>query len=306
MVKKLAMIFLLALSVPAWASPLTIVVGFTPGSQSDTIARAIQKNLQDNYNIASTVEYKTGAGGDIAVAYVAGKKDPGTYIVLTGNNLAYHNIKPNPNYDLTNDLVPVAYLGHSPMLLVANAGLGIKNISDLKSLTDVRYGSSGIGSTSHIQGALLSRALKKSMTHVPYRGASAIIPDVISGRIEITYNFAATVGPHVQSGNLVALAVTNERRLDDMPNVPTLNELGLKDYWIKNWYVLMANPGADRNLLAKVQQSIQELANDPVRNKAFAKTVNVYLEAGTVGSAKQHLDREIKRYRVLDRELQLQ
>lgn len=306
MIKQLLLLAVLLTSLSVNASqPVTLVVGYTPGSITDRLARTVQKNLVED-GIPVTIEYKTGAGGDLAVRHVATSKGKETVLALTSTNLVVYNIIPNANYNVDTDLVPLVYLGQIPMVLVASPKSELKSINDIKKLPDsanLRYGSAGIGSTSHVLGQMMSKGLNKPMTHVPYRGGSQVLPDLLSGEIELTYSFVSVIKPQIDAGKLIPLAITGHARNSEVPNVPTFNELGLDRAWVNNWYAIIANTTADKEILVKIQTSLQRLATDTVRSKEFTKDTSLVLEPKELLQARRMIDNEMQQYRRLSKDI---
>lgn len=260
-------------SVVAYAiQPITIVVPYAAGGGSDVVARALQKILITDYKIETTIEYKTGAGGEIGHAYVANHKQPNTVIILANNALAIKNAVPNNNYSIKEDLVPVAYLGEIEQLLVVGAHLNVNSLLQLQKLPQtISYASAGIGSAAHFKTAMLAQTFKQPAIHIPYKGTSSHLPDMIAGRVDLTYSFGPVIKNAVDNGQLVPLAISSDERSPEYPNIPTLSELGLKNYDIPLWMMLFANTTADKETIKTLQSALKDIANDPKKRSELKK-----------------------------------
>lgn len=264
--------------------PITIYIGYVAGSNSDKIVRTLQQELQKEIPNPIRVDYKPGAGGDIAVGFVANNNKKETTMLVTNLNLAWWNITKNSNYDYRK-LVPVAYLGTTPQIFVSTPSLGLRTKDDwdkLDSINPITFGSSGFGSSTHLDGEVLFYKSNKHMLHIPYKGSTELLPDLLAGRIKTAYHFRLSVQDFIKEGKLIPFAVASHQRLKSLPNIPTLNEIGLKDSWIPVWQILVANPGADRNLVKQVQNALIKIYNNPVRYDKFSEMSDLQLDPKTV------------------------
>lgn len=299
---------LLAVTLSAQATeplPVRLVIGYVAGSNSDKIARVLQRELTTRLNRTVTIDYRPGAGGDVAVAHVANNTQAETVLLLTNINVPWWNITKNPNYNWQN-LVPVAYLGYTPMVLVCNPSFPYRDFSDWKSIAKDRaiiFGSSGIGAGTHLGGEVLMYTTGKTMLHVPYKGSGQMMPDLLAGRVETAYSFPQETQELVKKGQLIPLVVAADRRVPAFPNIPTLNELGLKDSWLKVWQILVANPGSDPEVIKQIQQALQKLYLNSEQRMAFAQSTDLELDPNHVVLRQNFLAEQIQSYQILSKKI---
>jgi tripartite-type tricarboxylate transporter receptor subunit TctC len=285
--------------------PIKLMIGYVAGSNSDKIARVLQRELTTRLNRTVVVEYRPGAGGDVAVGSVANNTQAETVLLLTNINVPWWNINRNPNYNYQ-DLVPVAYLGYSPMVLVCHPSFPYRSFSDWKSIPrdrPISFGSSGIGAGTHLGGEVLMHTTNKTMLHVPYKGSGQMMPDLLAGRVETAYSFVLETQELVRKGQLIPLVVAADHRVSAYPDVPTLNELGLRDSWLKVWQILVANPGADPEVIRQVQQVLQKLYQDPEQRTAFSQATDLQLDPDRVILTKSFLTEQVKLYQNLSKKI---
>lgn len=308
MFKKFFLMLLLTATVSVQAvelPPVKLLIGYVAGSNSDKIARVLQRELTARLNRNVVVEYRPGAGGDVAVGYVANNTQAETTLLITNINVPWWNINKNPNYNYK-DLVPVAYLGYSPMVLVCHPSFPYRSFSDWKSIPEDRaitFGSSGIGAGTHLGGEVLMYTTRKTMLHVPYKGSGQMMPDLLAGRVETAYSFVLETQELIKKGQLIPLVVAADRRVSAFPDVPTLNEIGLKDSWLKVWQILVANPGADPEVVRQVQQAMQKLYQDPEQRTIFSQATDLQLDPDHVILNKNFLAEQVKHYQNLSKKI---
>jgi tripartite-type tricarboxylate transporter receptor subunit TctC len=293
--KKLIFItaFVLA-ATQALATDIRIIVPFAAGGLGDQSARAIEKILSQNTPYRYTVEYRTGAGGQIGTKYVVDKKSSETVLLIHSAAVVIHSIVDTPVYQLT-DLIPVATIGTTPMLLITHKDSHVNTLNKLLTTTDpVFYGSSGNGSSKHIAGEILKDSTKQNLIHVPFRGEAAAFPDLLSGRVSLLFASSGLIKGH---DNIKVLAVAGPTRHQDYPDAPTLAEHGIKGFDVDlGWLVLLANPGADPAIIKKIQTAINLSVKDPVHVRALS-AAGVDVEKDNTLGTKQFLDSEQKRLR---------
>jgi tripartite-type tricarboxylate transporter receptor subunit TctC len=229
--------------------PITIVVGFAAGGATDTAARIIARKLSENMGVAVLVDNRAGAGGNIAQQQVANAAPDG-YTILLGSvgplAVAPHLVKDLP-YDPQKDLAPLTMGVMFPNILVVNPGVPAKTLQEFVALARAKpgtleYGSTGVGSAAHLAGELLKQRANIDLTHVPYKGGGAAMPDILGGRIASYWSPPSTALPYIQSGKLRALASTGSARSPVLPDVPTVAESGFPGFEASNWYAFVA-PG---------------------------------------------------------------
>lgn len=248
---------------------VTMLVGFAPGGAADSAARIIAKKLGDNIGQTVVVENKAGAGGNIAHQLAANGPADGS-MLLFGSigplTIAPHMMK--VGYDPFKDLAPICGGVNFPNVLVVNANSGIKSLADFvaaakKSPGAVTYASTGPGSASHLTGELFAQRIGAEMTHVPYRGGSAAMPDLLAGRFTAYFAAPPTALPHIEAGKLRPLATTGLTRPAYMPNIPTVAEQGFPGFEALNWYAFVAPGKTPAPLLDRWNAEIVKVLKDP-------------------------------------------
>jgi tripartite-type tricarboxylate transporter receptor subunit TctC len=256
---------------------VTMVVGFAPGGAADAAARLIARKLGENIGQAVVVENKAGAGGNIAHQLVANGPADGSMILLGSIGpltIAPHMMK--VGYDPFKDLAPISGGVHFPNVLVVNAQSGIRTLADFVALArkqagSVTYASTGPGSASHLTGELFAKQANVEMTHIPYKGGSAAMPDLLAGRFSAYFAAPPTALPHIESGKLTPLATTGLTRPGYMPNVPTVAEAGFPGFEALNWYAFVAPAKTPVAILDRWNQEVVKVLRDPEVRDALTR-----------------------------------
>lgn len=262
--------------------PVKLVSGFAPGGPSDIIAREMQKILTEELGRPVVLEYRTGAGTEIAVTSVAKNKSKETVLMLASTALAINNVQKNTNYDLVNDLIYSSYVGHSPLVLVTTPQSGIKSLRDVINWPADKplfMGTGGPGSGPQLCAEALGRAIKKQVVPVPYKGGAPALVDLMGNQHPLGCHLYSLVRSYIQDGRLIPLMVTSNKRSAQFPGVPTAGEAGLKEVeGIQIWNGFIANTTADPAIVKQVEDIMDRLVKDPVRNKTFAQNVDLELD----------------------------
>ena len=264
----------LSLSAAAFAQypnkPIKIIVPFLAGGTTDIMARAVAADLQKAFGQAVVVENRAGAGGNIGADAVA-KSAPDGYTFLMGTvgthaiNMALYAKMP---YDAVKDFAPVSLVAAVPNILVATPSFPVNSVKELIDLAKkedgkLTFASSGSGTSIHLSGELFKQLAGVQMTHVPYKGSSAALPDVMSGQVNVMFDNAPSVMPHIKGGKLKAVAVTSGKRAPALPNVPTIAESGLPGFEASSWFGLLAPAGTPKDIVDKVSTQIQKMLQTP-------------------------------------------
>ncbi len=247
------------------ARTLRLIVPFTPGGSTDILARAIAPKLGQALGQNVVVDNKPGAGGSLGAAEAA-KSDADGNTLLMGHigTLAVNPaLYPRLAYDPLKSFVPVAYVARVPNVLVVNAASPLRSLKDLVAAARAQpgrltYSSGGNGSAAHITFESLKLATKVFMLHIPYRGTAPSVTDVIAGQVDCTFTGAPAVVPHVKSGRLRALAVSSQRRLAVLPDVPTVAESGYPRFEADQWYGVVAPAGTPAAVVARLNAEINK------------------------------------------------
>jgi len=243
----------------AWPTkPVRIMVGASPGGGTDIIARMLAEKYQAIFGQPFLVENRPGASNTIAADLTAKAPPDGQTILVatnTAQSIAPHLLK--LGYDPLKDLVPVALLVTVPNVLVVNTDVPAKNVKELVALIRANpdkysYGSSGTGSTQHLAGEAFAHELGLKMTHVPYKGSSQALTDLIGGQIQMIFDTTSSAMSHIKGGKVRALAVMSPKRSRELPDVPTLAEAGIPNVEMTTWYGLFATAGTPKGTLDRL------------------------------------------------------
>jgi tripartite-type tricarboxylate transporter receptor subunit TctC len=289
---------LAAASLPALAQgqwptgrPITWVVPYPPGGTTDILGRAIAQRLGASLGTTVIVDNKAGATGTIGSAFVA-RSTPDGYTLL-GTSIGPQAIVPNllqkMQYDPVAAFAPVTLIGTIPHVLVVGAAQPMRTVADLVAQAKARpeelsFASGGSGTILQMQGELLRLQTGTRMTHVPYKGDTPAIQDVLAGHTSFMFAPVAAALPHIQGGQLRALAVTSAARLKALPDVPTMGQAGFKDFVVEQWQALYAPAGTPAAVVQKLNAEVVRHLKDP-EIAAMADKLGVTL----VGSTPQQL-----------------
>jgi tripartite-type tricarboxylate transporter receptor subunit TctC len=259
----------------AWAQtypnkPLRLIVGFPPGGAVDILARTISQPLSVRLGQPVVVENRPGAGGNIAAAHVA-QSDPDGYTILISavSSLAisaslYHHL----NYSLANDLAPVAAVASIPNVLVVNAKVKANSVTELIALAKaepgkLNFGSAGTGTTVHLAGELFRSMAGVNIVHVPYKGASQAMSDLLGNQVNMMFDFLSAAGPQIKAGQLRALGVTSSTRSEAFPDVPTIAEAGLPGYEVLGYLGIFARSGTPPAVIDRLNREMAAVVSAP-------------------------------------------
>lgn len=249
-------------AVPATADnfpsrAITMVVPFTAGGPTDTLARIVAKSMQTSLGRPVVVENKPGAGGNIGTVDVVRKPADGYTILFGSSGPLFINttLYKNAGFDPLKDFTPIALIGEMPNVMVVNASFGPSNLRDFKTHAkshDLTYGSSGSGSTNHISGFMLDKQVGGKMIHVPYRGTAPAVNDLIGNHVSFMFLDVLTAAPYIQSGHLKALGMPGLSRSALLPNVPTFQEQGIPPINLGLGFGIVGPPGMDGAVVDKL------------------------------------------------------
>lgn len=250
--------------------PITLVVAFTPGGPSDVLARIVGKKMSELLDVPVVIENKPGAGGNIAGEYAAHAKPDG-YTLLMGNNsilATNESLYKKLNYKPETDFAPITLIGTQANILVVNPKVPAHSLKELIALCKaqpgkINFASSGYGAAAHLAGELFKTDAKVDIVHVPYKGAAPALQDVIAGSDQMMFATAASVIGHIKAGQVRALAVTTLKRTAILPDLPTMDEAGLKGFEASTWHGLVAPAGTPSDVLAKLHDTAVKALHDP-------------------------------------------
>lgn len=254
---------LLALFTSAHAQdgPVKMIVPFGPGTTTDTIARVVAEGLGKELKQTVIVDNRAGAGGTVGSDMVAKAAPDGKTIVMgtVGTHAINASLFRKMPYDTLRDFAPVAFIGYTPTLLVVGAGSPIKSLKDISVLAarpeGITFASAGNGTSGHLAGELLAQRLGGRMIHVPYKEGAVAMTSVMSGQADFMFYHPAAVMPQIKAGKLRAIAASGAVRSSAASDVPTLMELGIKDFDLVAWFMLYAPAGTPAATLAQLRSA---------------------------------------------------
>ncbi|HSQ03303.1 MAG TPA: tripartite tricarboxylate transporter substrate binding protein [Burkholderiales bacterium] len=282
--------------------PIRIVVPYLAGGGVDTTARLVGQRLGENVGQPVVVDNRPGAATNIGSDLVAKSKPDGyTLLLANSSQVANVSIYPKMPYDLMKDLAPVTLIGVTPIVLVVHPSLPVKSAKELVALAKSRpgeltYASAGIGSPTHIAPELFKYMARVNMLHVPYKGGSQAVIDLIAGRVTMYFAATPTAFPLIKAGKLRALGVTSPRRYPGAPEIPTIAESGVPGYELVGWFALLAPAGTPQEVIAKLHAGTAKALQTPELAKRFAAE-GVETSGAGPRELDQFLRKEIEKYR---------
>ena len=284
---------LLSATMAAWAlsaahaqqpfpsKPIRIISPFAPGGGNDILSRAIAQKLTENVKLQVLVDNRPGANGIIGTELAARAAPDGYTIVLVPSghavNASLHRKLP---FDSIKDFTPITLVGSSPLILALHPSVPARNVKELVALAKARpgeltYGSAGIGSSGHLGGALFDTLTGTKMVHVPYKGMSLAITDVISGQVSMVFGTSASVMQHARSGRMRALATTGAQRSPALPDLPTIAEAGVPGYEAGLWYGFLGPARIPADVVRRLNSEIVSvLKSSEVRERLASQGVD--------------------------------
>jgi tripartite-type tricarboxylate transporter receptor subunit TctC len=265
------------------ARPVTLVVGFPPGGPSDVLARIVAKALGDLLGQPFVIDNRPGAGGNVAGEVVA-HAAPDGYTLLMGNNsiLATNaSLYKTIGFDPEKDFAPISLIGTQGSVLVVNPNVPAHSMAELIALAKanpgkLNFASSGYGAAAHLAGELFKAEAHIDIVHVPYKGAAPALQDVIAGQDQMMFATIASAIGHINAGLVRALAVTELKRVAILPDIPTIDELGLRGFDATTWHGLVAPAGTPKDIVDTLHDAtIKALNNAEVRQSLTALGVEV-------------------------------
>ena len=280
----------------AWPSkPISLIVPFPAGGTTDVLARALAEKLTLSLGQTVIVESKPGAGATLGADYVA-KARPDGYTLLVGavhHTIASSVYKKLP-YDFQKDLAPITTIALVPNVLVVNASTPVNNVAELVALLKARpgaynYGSNGNGTAQHLIGTQFENMTGTDFSHIPYKGSGPLATDLLGGQITMSFDTVTPVLPHIKAGKLRALAVTTARRSSALPDVPTLDEAGLKGFNIGTWFGVLAPVATPKDVLARLNTEMVKVIQSPEFRKRMDE-----IGAEAIGDSAEHMAQQIR------------
>ena len=294
---------------PDWPTqPLRIIVPYAPGGPTDIPARLLAEELAKVLPQRPVVENRTGAGVVVGTDVVAKATDGHTVHYTTISHAVLRPLFPKLPFDPVADFAPVALVGQIPMVLMVNKDLPVNGLQGLMRLYrdapgKYDYGSSGNGGALHLASELFLRqsgGLK--VTHVPYRGSAAAMPDLLNGTVSMMLDVANNTLPYVQRGEVKSLAVSAERRLPQLPDVPTFKEQGLPDYEAYTWHMVLGPKAVPEAVVQRLNAAINRVLAEPSLQKRLEDLAMQVRSDSTPESTAQWLQAEMAKWEPIIRD----
>jgi tripartite-type tricarboxylate transporter receptor subunit TctC len=299
-----ALLTLAATAAPAQdypSAPVHLISGFPAGSTADISARVVGAKMGAILGQQFVIENRLGAASSIAGAQAArAAKDGYTLFVSSAANMINAAMNPNLNFDIIKDFEPIALITSTPTVLVVTPELGIKSVKELIAYAKsnpgkLSFGSSGVGSSTHLALELFMSLADVKITHIPYSGSPQVVTDLLGGRIHGYFSPASSVSGHFPGGKLVPLAVTDAKRSVFFPELPTMVEAGVPDCESVLWFGISAPAGTPQPIIDKLSRAANEaLKSDEVTKALQAQTVAAM--GGTPEQFRKHMAAEQKRW----------
>ena len=280
----------------AWPSkPISLVVPFPAGGTTDVLARALADKLQQSLGQPVIVESKPGAGATLGADYVA-KSKPDGHTLLVGavhHTIASSVYKKLP-YDFQKDFVPITTIAMVPNVLVVNAANPAKTVADLVAQAKAQpgklnYGSNGNGTAQHLIGTQFENVTGTDLVHIPYKGSGPMVTDLLGNQITMTFDTVTPVLPHIKGGKLRALAVTTAKRASALPDVPTLDEAGVKGIHIGTWFGVLAPAATPKEIVDRLNAEMVKAIHSPEFKKRMDE-----IGAEPVGDTEEQMAAQVK------------
>ena len=305
------------LSVPSFAQqypdkPVRIIVSFAPGGATDVVARKLAQKFQEIYKQPFVVENRPGAGGTLGTT-LASKAKPDGYTLFLGQ-VASHGVTPNLykklEYDPVKDFTPLGLIASSPQVVVVNPSSPIKSIKDLVEFSKANsgkmtYASSGVGTTIHLAGEMYNNQVNVKMVHVPFQGSGPAITAMLGNQANVMFDDLPSAMPQIKSGGLRAIAVTGAERSPQLPDVPTVKEVGapfnLGQFEVSAWFALFGPAKLPDSIADSLNKTLDQVLNDPEVKEFFAGRGSVVMP-GTRKQAAEFVNAELAKWGTVIRE----
>jgi tripartite-type tricarboxylate transporter receptor subunit TctC len=255
--------------------PIKIVVSYPAGGANDIIARSVAPEMTQDLGQSVVVENRSGAGGTMGADSVAKAPADGyTLLMAAGAHALAPSLYKQLPYDVVKDLAPISIAASSPYLLVAHPSLPADNVAALVALAkakpgEINFASSGVGAPPHLAGVLFQKLSGTTLTHIPYRGDTPALTDLIAGQVQLYFSAVSSATAHLRGGKLKALAVTSKTRSSALPEVPTLDESGLKGYDLGTWWGLLGPAATPRPIIERLNASMRKAIAAPAVQARF-------------------------------------
>jgi len=275
--------------------PITLIVPFPPGGTTDVLARSLGQDLGKALGQPLVIESKPGAGATLGADYVA-KSKPDGYILLLGavHHVVAANVYKKLPYDFSRDLAPITTIALVPNVVTVNAKSPANSLGELLAQAKAApgkyaFGSNGLGTAQHLLLAQVEQSAGVKLLHVPYKGSGPLTTDLLGGQVDLSCDTITPVLPHIKAGKLRGLAVVNDKRAPQLPDVPTVDEAGLKGITVRSWFSIAGPAGMPKEIVARLNTEMVKVINSAEFRQRMAD-----IGAQGVGDAPEQLAARIK------------
>lgn len=281
--------------------PVRMIVPFAPGGGSDIVGRILAQTLTDQWQQAVVIDNRPGGGSTIGAAIAAKSPADGYTLLVSSSALVFSRVLyKGLNFELQRDFKPISLLARQPSMLVVAQGVKATNILQLIELAKAQpgklaFGSAGVGSATHLGGELLRSTAKVDLLHVPYKSAGQAMSAVLTGEVQVLITNMATVVPHVKSGRVRTLGISSKSRSPLAPDIPTVDEGGLKGFEYDTWYAMLVPAGVPAGLADQIHRETKRALEHPSTQKQFT-AAGITSVASTPEELKVFLASEIKKW----------
>jgi tripartite-type tricarboxylate transporter receptor subunit TctC len=286
---------------PYPAKPIRLIVPYPPGGPTDAQGRMLGEKLEGRLGQQVIIDNRGGAGGNTGMEIAArGPADGYTLVIATVATWAVNPFLYKLPYDVLKDFSPITEVAMAPGVLIVHPGVNATNVKELIALAtekpgELLYGSTGVGSFGHLSGELFTQLTKTRMRHVPYTSSAPAISNLLSGEIQVLFNYTISVTPHVKANRLRALATTGARRSLAFPDIPTIAESGVSGYENASWSAIAGPAGMRKALVTRLNREIVEILRTPDMREKHAE-VGAEIVAGTPEQFRTHLKSELAKF----------
>jgi tripartite-type tricarboxylate transporter receptor subunit TctC len=282
------------------ARPIRIVLPFSPGGGTDLLARLLSKRFYEAWGQTATVDNRPGAGGNLGADIVAKSAPDGYTLLMTTASLAVNvTLYAKLPYDARRDLIPITQVASAPLVVTVHPSVPARSVKEFVELAKktrggLNFGSNGAGTTSHLALVMFNQVAGVGLTHIPYKGAGAMLTALLSGEVEVGFPAVISVRPHLSSGRLRALAVTTKRRSSALPDMPTLDAI-YPGFDIDNWFALFAPTGTPVAIVNRVHAEVVK-GLQHAESQAFMKNEGAEPVGSSPAEIAAFFAREIEKY----------
>lgn len=266
----------MAWSQPYPSKPVRLVVPWPAGGNADVVARTVAQKMSEGLGQAFVVDNRAGAGGNIGMEAAAKSPADGyTLALVITANAVNATLYSKINFDLVRDFAPIGPIAALPLILVVHPSVAAGSVAELVSLArkqpgKLNYASGGSGTLGHLAAEMFKSMTRVDMVHVPYKGATPAVTDLISGQVQVFFDGVPSALPHVRAGSLRVLAITTPNRSPALPEVATVSEAGLPGFEVTGWFGLMAPSGTDPQIVARLNGELNRVLALPDVKQRFA------------------------------------